>query len=355
MKRRIVQMAWGLLALSLIMGGYDMARGGEPAPTNKDNVQTQGSTVLGVNFDAEFYPPQGSPKKLGVLVLGGTDGGIPSRRAKYIAESGFPALALGYFKTMRTPEYLDMIPLEYFDQPIEWLKQNKHTQGGRIVVIGESKGAELALLLASRKAEISGVVAFVPSVVVFQGIPKNYWPPRSSWSYMGEPIPFVPYDVSNLPDPNNVLSIYRNSLKQQEAVRKALIPVTKIKGPILLFSARDDGMWPSVEMSDMITRTLRDQGFSYTCEHITYDNAGHTMTEYYMMGGTEEGNRKARIDSTEKMLSFLNRLSTESGKGRKLAAPPHTTPHSGPCPPAGRRTGRFAEIILRQAQDVFAG
>jgi dienelactone hydrolase len=128
---------------------------------------------------------------------------------------------------------------------------------------------------------------------------------------MGEPIPFVPYDLSNLPDPNNVLSIYRNSLKQQEAVRKALIPVNKIKGPILLFSARDDHMWPSVEMSDMIMRTLRDQEFSYTCEHIAYDTAGHTMTEHYMMGGTEEGNRKARIDSTERMLSFLNKLSTE--------------------------------------------
>jgi len=35
------------------------------------------------------------------------------------------------------------------------------------------------------------------------------------------------------------------------------------------------------------------------------------MMEYYMMGGTEEGNRKARIDSTERMLSFLNKLSTE--------------------------------------------
>jgi uncharacterized protein len=274
-------------------------------------VKTTGSTVSGVSFDAEFYPPVGSPKKLGVLILGGSDGGIPSRRARYIAENGFPALALAYFKTKRTPEYLDMIPLEYFDQPIEWLKNNKHTQGSRLVVIGESKGAELALLLASRKSEISGVVAFVPSAVVFQGMPKNYWPPRSSWSYRGEPIPYVPYDLSNIPDPNDVLSIYRNSLKQQEAVRRAFIPATRIKGPILLLSAADDRMWPSVEMSDLIVRTLRDQAFSYTCEHITYDNAGHTMTEYYMMGGTEEGNRNARIDSTERMLSFLNKLSTE--------------------------------------------
>ena len=309
MKRRIVLMAWGLFALSLLTAGT--ARGAEPVLINKVNMQATGSTVSGVSFDGEFYPPAGSPKKLGVLVLGGSDGGIPSRRARWIAENGFPVLALAYFKTKRTPEYLDMIPLEYFDEPIAWLINNKYAQGGRIVVIGESKGAELALLLCARKPEISGVVAFVPSAVVFQGMPKDFWPPRSSWSHRGEPIPFVPYDLSNLPDRNNILSIYRNSLKQQEAVRRALIPVSRIKGPVLLFSAADDRMWPSAEMSDMIMRTLRDQEFRYPFEHISYDHAGHTMTEYYMMGGTEEGNRKARIDSTERMLLFLKKLAAE--------------------------------------------
>jgi dienelactone hydrolase len=309
MKQRIVQMAWGLLALSLITGIFFTAQGGEPAAARKENTQTTGTMVQGVDFDGEFYPPQGYPKKQGVLVLGGSDGGIPSRRARYIAEKGFPALALAYFKTGRTPEYLDMIPLEYFDQPIEWLKKNEYTHGGGIFVIGESKGAELALLLASRKSEISGVIAYVPGAVVFQGIPKDYRSPRSSWTYMGEQIPFVPYDLSNLSDPKNFLSIYRNSLNQQEAVKRALIPVTNIKGPILLFSAKDDQMWPSVEMSDMIMRVLRDQKFGYAYEHISYDDAGHTMTEYYMMGGTREGNRKARVDSSEKMFSFLDRLS----------------------------------------------
>jgi dienelactone hydrolase len=304
-----VLMAWGLFALCLLAVGT--ARGGEPALINEKNMQTSGSMVMGVSFDGEFYPPSGSPKKLGVLVLGGSDGGIPSRRAKLIAENGFPVLALAYFKTKRTPEYLDMIPLEYFDEPIEWLKNNTYVHGGRIVVIGESKGAELALLLAARKPEISGVVAFVPGAAVFQGIPKNCWPPRSSWSHGGEPLPFVSYDLKNLPDPKDILSIYRNSLKQQEAVRKALIPVSAIKGPILLFSAKDDRMWPSVEMSDMIMRTLRTQEFSYPYEHIPYDNAGHTMTEYYMMGGTEEGNRKARIDSNERMLLFLDKLAAQ--------------------------------------------
>jgi dienelactone hydrolase len=276
--------------------------------------QTMGSIVAGVNFDGEFYPPVGSPKKLGVLVLGGSDGGIPTRRAQLIAKSGFPALAVGYFKTPRTPQYLDEIPLEYFDEPIEWLIKNEHTQGGKIVVIGESKGAELALLLASRKPDISGVIALVPSAFVFQGIPKDYWPPRSSWSYQGASIPFVPYDTNNLADPNNPLSIYTNSLKQAEAVKNATIPVNQIKGPVLLFSAVDDQMWPSVEMSNTIMRELKDDNFAFPYESISYQDAGHTLTEYYMMGGTADGNQKARIDSTEKILSFLNKLAGESNQ-----------------------------------------
>ena len=294
--------------LSFAWPVWDAARGGEAVPVGEKNMQATGSVVPGVTFDGEFYPPQGSPKKLGVLVLGGSDGGVPSRRARLIAERGYPVLALAYFKTERTPQYLDMIPLEYFDEPIEWLKKNRHMQGGGLVVVGESKGAELALLLASRKPEISGVVAFVPSAVVFQGMPKNFRPPRSSWSHRGEPLPFVPYDFKNLPDQEDILSIYRNSLKQQEAVRRALIPVGSTRGPILLFSAADDRMWPSAEMSAMIMRTLGEQGFGYPFEHVTYEYAGHTMTEHYMMGGTEEGNRRARIDSAEKMHLFLDKL-----------------------------------------------
>ncbi len=273
-------------------------------------MQTTNTAIAGVDFDAEFFEPSEGSPKVRVLVLGGSDGGIPSRRAQLLAENGFPALALGYFKTARTPEYLDMIPLEYFERPLQWLKESSPAPDSKIAVVGESKGAELALLLASITPTISGVVALVPSAVVFQGIPKEYWPPRSSWTRKGEQIPFVPYDLGNLPDPTNVLSIYRNSLKQTEATRQAAIAVDRIQGPILLLSAKQDEMWPSVEMSETIMRTLADKGFKYPREHIAYDQAGHTLTEYFMMGGTEDGNRQARLDSTQRTVSFLNQLAT---------------------------------------------
>jgi uncharacterized protein len=274
-------------------------------------TKAESARVTGVDFDAEFYAPQGTAKRLGVLVLGGSEGGIPGRRAKLIAENGFPALALGYFKTDRTPAYLDMIPLEYVDQPIEYLMGNKQVMSGGIVVVGESKGGELALLLASRKLEITGVVAFVPSSVVFQGVPKVYWPPRSSWSFDGKPVPFVPYAGDKGFDPSDLLGLYQRSLQQKEPVQNAVIPVERINGPLLLFSGADDRMWPSVGMCEMICQRLKENNFGKEYNHFKYNNAGHTLSEYFMIGGTKEGNKEARLNSTEKMLDFLNRLEAE--------------------------------------------
>lgn len=265
------------------------------------------------NFVADFYSTDSSLKKLGILVLGGSEGGKPDHLARVLAEEGYPVLSLAYFKTEGTSEYLDMIPLEYFDKPIQWLKDHEKVKGGAIAVVGGSKGAELALLLASRKPEIRGVVAFAPSSVVFQGIPKVFWPPRSSWTSNGKPVPFVPYDYSKGFNPNDLLSLYEISLEQSEAVKKATIEVQRINGPILLFSGVDDKMWPSVKMGDMICERLKDKKFNHKYEHFKYDKAGHTLNEYFMLGGTREGNKKARIDSTKKMLKFLEELAFEPG------------------------------------------
>ncbi|MBM4329855.1 MAG: hypothetical protein FJ117_01300 [Deltaproteobacteria bacterium] len=79
-------------------------------------------------FIADFYYTVGAPKKLGVLVIGGSEGGKPEYLARPIAARGFPVLALAYFKVPGTPEYLDMIPLEYFDKPIEWLMNHEQVQ-----------------------------------------------------------------------------------------------------------------------------------------------------------------------------------------------------------------------------------
>lgn len=265
--------------------------------------------IKGDGFVADAYHTEGSPKKLGVLVLGGAEGGKQEQLAWPLVNAGYPVLNVAYFKVPGTPSYLDMIPLEYFDKPIEWMQHNERMSRG-LVIVGASKGAELALLLASKKPEIKGVIAMAPSSVVWQGIPEVFWPPRSSWSLDGDPVPFVPYDLSK--GWTDLLVLYRQSLTNKEEVAKASIEVEKISGPVLLLSGDDDKLWPSQEMAEAVVRRLKEKGFKYEYEHANYPDAGHTLTEHYMIGGTEEGNRQARVDSMKRVMAFLERIENGS-------------------------------------------
>src|SRR6478672_11227292 len=62
----------------------------------------------------------------------------------------------------------------------------------QIVVMGGSKGAELALVAASLNKHIAGVIAFAPSSVVYEGIGSST-ASVSSWTYKDVDIPFAPY------------------------------------------------------------------------------------------------------------------------------------------------------------------
>lgn len=264
------------------------------------------STVAQEGFAATYYDVVAEEKPLGIIVLGGSEGGESQRRAKAFAAEGYQVMSLAYFKSPGTPDYLDEIPLEYFDKPIEWFAKRPNMTDKKIVLVGGSKGGELALLLASRKKEIAGAIAISPSSVVFQGIPKVFWPPRSSWTYDGKPLPFVPYDASQGVDPRNLRPLYKLSLSHTEKVAKASIQVERITGPILFLSGEDDGMWPASDMAKVMMDRLKKKGFPHAFSHVKYENAGHTLNEFFMIGGTEEGNKEARLDSWQKAMSFLS-------------------------------------------------
>src|SRR5581483_4943151 len=53
-------------------------------------------------------------RKPAVLVLGGSEGGLPGFTSRMLAAHGYPSLALAYFKEPGLPQTLDRIPLEYF-------------------------------------------------------------------------------------------------------------------------------------------------------------------------------------------------------------------------------------------------
>ena len=250
---------------------------------------TQGKTVRDVPFDADYYPSQSTneTKKYGIIVLNGSSGGKSDFMAKKINEMGNPVLSLAYFDRKgdgTIPKSLENIPLEYITKAKLWLMKQKNTRNDGVIIYGLSKGAELALVLASYDTDYKGVIATAPSAVVWSGIPKgvkdDYSKASSSWSLNGKPLHFIPYvhrAEFRTDKPAPMLDWHQASLDRAKHFNKALINVANIQAPILLFSGGQDSAWPSNNMAKLICELANVGNNEQECTHINYPNAPHLL------------------------------------------------------------------------------
>ncbi|MBN1271622.1 MAG: acyl-CoA thioesterase/BAAT N-terminal domain-containing protein [Candidatus Aminicenantes bacterium] len=267
-----------------------------------------------------YYPEKGGPFP-GLILLGGSGGGMSDIKARTLASNGFATLALAYFRYPGLPGYLIEIPLEYFRRAIEWMKTCQAVQKGKLGLVGYSKGGECSLLLASLYDEFSAVAAMVPSAYVWKGVTPLA---KSSWTMAGEPLPFI----STKETEEEVQQFIRRELTSirkwyagglaaadPELVNKARIPVENIKAPIFLASDRADQTWPSVEFCETIVQNLKARHFPYEYKHICGENAGHhACWPDYIPGtdrGVNAGNPKDKVKWSlivwKEMLSFLHK------------------------------------------------
>jgi dienelactone hydrolase len=278
-----------------------------------------------------FHPDAPDPHPT-VIVLGGSGGGLKEGSAAALASEGFTALALAYFGIDPLPPELVEIPLEYFSEAIAWLKDQPAVDPDRIAVMGNSKGAELALLLGAMHPEdIRAVVGYAPSAVVWQSPSfdlRSIRQPRSSWSLEGDPVPFVRFAPPRFKDMTGMIRLlvgrpmafrpfYERSLDDEDAVAAASIAVERIEGPMLLISGTDDQVWPSTPLSEMVIERLEEHDHPFRHEHLRYEGAGHLMVPGLQtgtnpeslgrvkLGGSSEANEFASADSWPKVLDFL--------------------------------------------------
>ena len=240
--------------------------------------------VLDVEFDADYFA-YGSEGKFGVIVLTGSGGGKANDTAGRIAAMGYDVLSVAYFDRAGSaivPETLELIPLEYFSAPKKWLMERPKTRSDGVILYGLSKGAELALVLASFDDQYRTVVALAPSHVVWQGNPKdfsNIMSSPSSWSRQDKGLPFVPYISIEERDRLGFSNRHEASLSNGAAVENARIRVENINGPILLLSGDMDKNWPSSRMGTEICETVNTAG-NASCNHIIYKAGDHLLSDY---------------------------------------------------------------------------
>lgn len=284
-----------------------------------------------------FFLPDAPGPCPAVLLLGGSSGTLLEQQAALLASRGYCALALAYFSREHLPQELVEIPLEYFEKALRWLQASERVNPDKIAVLGLSKGSEAALLLGATFPTIKAVVGYAPSAVILQGLASTESTSRkSSWSYQGKPLPFIPYDDSPVFNryiyecrqgdlPIAFTPHYLASLRGAIDVERAAIPVEKIHGPLLLISGHDDQMWPSTPFGDMIEQRLEQHlpFYPYHHQHLAYTEAGHKIGIPYLpttslgqsrhpvagmicaYGGSPEGNARASKQSWSALRTFL--------------------------------------------------
>lgn len=284
------------------------------------------TTKYEINTDGlvgELFIPHGEGPFPGVICIGGSGGGIKTAAAPLLAEAGFVALSLGYFGAPGLPEEFVELPLERFEQGVNWLLKQPMVRGPKVGVTGTSRGSEAALQVATLTPRVGAVVAYVPSGIRWMGVDG-----RPSWTYGGKSLPYVQWH-NDFSEAGAVAKVdrFNLALNDPSAYATAEIEVEKADCPILLISGKDDQLWPSERMANLIIERLDKYNYPYQHKHIAYPHAGHRIKvpglgresyepvsedavthEVLSLGGTFEGNKAASEKSWDETLNFFRSI-----------------------------------------------
>lgn len=320
------------LAIAVLLGGAALFQQAAPERYGLPEIEVLDPGATGRRIDqaglfGNYYPAKEtkrashSDRHPAVLLLGGSEGGL-GRGAKHMAlslqEEGFTVLHLAYFGAPGQSETLERIPLEGFDRALDWLKQQPEINPQKLSVVGASKGAEAALLIASRRNDLSAVVAGMPTNVSWNGINRasNGQSPHSSWTVDGKQVPTMPF--SDWSASEGIISVYRavEDPAQSAAAKRAAIPIERASARIMLVCGEAETMWPACPMSRMIeARSAEKSGPAVSV--LAYQDAGHFVfgpplaldNPFYerldAFGGSVAGNARARADSWPLVVTFL--------------------------------------------------
>ncbi|MEL7194926.1 MAG: acyl-CoA thioester hydrolase/BAAT C-terminal domain-containing protein [Bacteroidota bacterium] len=302
-----------------------------------DNLLFDGIKPRSINEQgliANFFANGDVENRPAIVVIGGGVGG--DYWGQEFAKRNYVGLSLPYHRREGLPDLMEEIPLEYFEKAIHWLGAQSQVDQEKIILMGASRNAELALVIASRFPElVSGVIACAPSSISWPNavLPFNSDSLKPSWTYQGQAIPYLPMRKIQGTEASNIetLPYWMAGLARVDEYPEAIIPVENIGGPILLLSGKDDKIWPSALMSDMIADRLAANDFPHDLENIQFEDAGHLISrsvetvgngrvgqmniggESYVFeyGGTIQGDKSAIMQSWNKVFTFIQKVEGE--------------------------------------------
>lgn len=313
----------GLLAVAVVcLLPIAAARADEP-PVTQIPVPGIAHAVLYTTAPHEARPV--------LVILHGADGddGASRRFGPILARLGYAAVGLPYYSAnwgdYGPPPRFPDLPGSFVDIRVEQLADLRGALAlmpaanvERFGLFAGSKGSEFALIAASRYAWIDAVVAYTPTDVVWEGWGLETLEAegtRSSFSFEGEPLPFMPYRgfVEGLlaGDAADLRAIHENGRADHpDREAAARIPVEAYAGALMLIAGDQDAQWNSARQARNIAASREAAGLETLV--LIYPEAGHDLIggdaeprDTPRSGGTPEANAAARQDAWPRVAAFL--------------------------------------------------
>tara|TARA_B100000678_G_scaffold185_1_gene168 strand:+ start:1142 stop:2146 length:1005 start_codon:yes stop_codon:yes gene_type:complete len=285
----------------------------EPTAAQGERVDT--GDVLG-----NFYPAKGASNGPGVLLIGGSEGGLGSdmtRLALALQDDGFSVLHQSYWRAPGQPDRIEDIPLETFQRGHSWLRARPEVDPARTAMIGWSRGTEATQLLAIRDPSIKAIVLGMPANAVWPGFSWDEpWKQFGSpWSWRGEALPSL--DLSGIRTMGgNMDEAARKTAAREKQDPAAAIPIDEVGAPVLMICGQSDIVWPSCQMGRAIADRAAQAGKA-DVRLLAYPDAGHyafgapmseddeAFDKLDKLGGSAEGNADALRESYREIVAFL--------------------------------------------------
>lgn len=280
-----------------------LTAGGKVIATGKFSYrEPPGLTIQSVaqgRVNGVFAAPAGALRRPSIILLHGSEGGGADEAralATRYAGQGYAAFALNYFawdlKGLKgLPNYHVNQPIELIAEVRDWLARRPEADVSRLGLYGHSKGAEYATIAATYYPWVKAVVACVPSDVIWEGYgigdgrnrpdPNLRWPTqRSSWSWRGEALPYVPlrpYEDKSRRWFDNSERYDVSRAEHPAEAKAAAIQLERSNARFLLLGGGRDEVWSSAKMAASLKARLVKAGKGQRAQLINYAKAGHQI------------------------------------------------------------------------------